>query len=118
VTTLLCVSTPISLRQQRYLVFIPEFNVQLLYLPVLKNVVADFLSCPSPTPELSGGIAALVVTDPVCSAVHCSSWFFAKQAACQLAFSAQLYQSNLEQTFFNLHNIFHPGTRLPAYCFF
>jgi hypothetical protein len=65
VTTLLCVSTPISLGQQRYLVFIPEFNVQLLYLPVLKNVVADFLSCPSPTPELSGGIAALAVMDPI-----------------------------------------------------
>ncbi len=28
--------------------FISEFNVQLLYLPGLKNVVADFLSDPPP----------------------------------------------------------------------
>ncbi len=38
------VSTPISPRQQRHLAFISEFNVQLLYLPGLKNVVADFMS--------------------------------------------------------------------------
>jgi hypothetical protein len=46
------VSTPISPRQQRHLVFISEFNVQLLYLPGLKNVVADFLSQPPPPPPL------------------------------------------------------------------
>jgi hypothetical protein len=42
------VSTPISPRQQRHLAFFSEFNVQLLYLPGLKNVVADFLSRPPP----------------------------------------------------------------------
>jgi hypothetical protein len=133
VTTLPYVSMPISLRQQRYLVFIAEFNVQLFYLPVLKNVFAGFLSRPSPIPEPSGRIAALVMTDPIDFKAMAAeqksyretqrllggtSWLFAKQAACQLAFSAQLYQSNLEKTFFNLQYIFHPGTRLPTYCFF
>jgi hypothetical protein len=42
VTALSCVSIPISPRQQRHLAFISEFNVQLLYLPGLKIVVADF----------------------------------------------------------------------------
>jgi hypothetical protein len=44
VTAISRVSTPISPRQQRHLAFISEFNVQLLYLPGLKNVVADFMS--------------------------------------------------------------------------
>jgi hypothetical protein len=48
VTALSRVSTPISPRQQRHLAFISEFNVQLLYLPGLKNFVADFLSRPPP----------------------------------------------------------------------
>jgi hypothetical protein len=52
VTALSCVLTPISPRQQRHLAFISEFNVQLLYLPGLKNVVADFMSRPSPPPPL------------------------------------------------------------------
>jgi hypothetical protein len=39
VTALSRVSTPISPRQQRHLAFISEFNVQLLYLPGLKNVI-------------------------------------------------------------------------------
>jgi hypothetical protein len=43
VTAISCISTPISPRQQRHLAFISEFNVQLLYLPGLKNVVADFV---------------------------------------------------------------------------
>jgi hypothetical protein len=42
VTAISCVSAPISPRQQRQLAFISEFNVQLLYLPGLKNVVSDF----------------------------------------------------------------------------
>jgi hypothetical protein len=41
VTALSRVSAPISPRQQRHLAFISEFNVQMLYLPSLKNVVAD-----------------------------------------------------------------------------
>ncbi len=63
VTALSCVSAPISPRQQRHLAFISEFNVQLLYLPSLKNVVSDFLS--SPTPQATGSVAATTATDPV-----------------------------------------------------
>ncbi len=36
----------------------------MLYLPVLKNVVADFLSRPSP-PEPTGNVAAAAAADPV-----------------------------------------------------
>jgi hypothetical protein len=43
---LLHISAPISPRQQRHLAFISEFNVQLLYLSGLKNVVADFFPAP------------------------------------------------------------------------
>jgi cleavage and polyadenylation specificity factor subunit 1 len=48
VTALTRVSVPISPRQQCHLTFISEFNVQMLYLPGLKIVVADFMSRPSP----------------------------------------------------------------------
>ncbi len=48
VTALSHVSAPILPLQQRHLAFISEFNVQMLYLPGLKNVIADFLSCPPP----------------------------------------------------------------------
>jgi hypothetical protein len=44
------------------LAFISEFNVQLLYLPGLKNVVADFLSRPTPPPFTGTVVAA---ADPV-----------------------------------------------------
>jgi hypothetical protein len=44
VSALTRVSIPISSRQQCQLAFISEFNIQMLYLPGLKNVVADFLS--------------------------------------------------------------------------
>jgi hypothetical protein len=37
----------IALRQQQHLAFISEFNVQMLYLPGLKNVVAEFLLLPT-----------------------------------------------------------------------
>jgi hypothetical protein len=36
----------------------------MLYLPGLKNIVADFLSQPSP-PELTGIVAAAAAADPV-----------------------------------------------------
>jgi hypothetical protein len=45
------------------LAFISEFNVQLLYLPGLKNVVADFLSRPNQT--TTGSVAATLAADPV-----------------------------------------------------
>jgi hypothetical protein len=42
VTALSRVSAPISPQQQCHLALISEFNVQMFYLPGLKNVVADF----------------------------------------------------------------------------
>jgi hypothetical protein len=63
VTAISRVSTPISPRQQRHLVFISEFNVQLLYLPGLKNVVADFM--PRPPPPSTGTVTATAAADPV-----------------------------------------------------
>jgi hypothetical protein len=45
------------------LAFISEFNVQLLYLPGLKNVVADFLSRPNQT--TTGSVAATLAADLV-----------------------------------------------------
>jgi hypothetical protein len=56
-------SAPISPRQQHHLAFISEFNVQLLYLPGLKNVVADFLSRPYQT--TTGSVAATSAADLV-----------------------------------------------------
>jgi hypothetical protein len=57
------ISAPISPRQQRHLAFISEFNVQLLYLSGLKNVVADFLS--RPLPESIETVVAMAAADPV-----------------------------------------------------
>jgi hypothetical protein len=45
------------------LAFISEFNVQILYLPGLKNVVADFLSRPNQT--TAGSVAATSAAYPV-----------------------------------------------------
>ncbi len=64
VSALSHVSIPISPRQQRQLAFISKCNTQMLYHPGLKNVVADFLSRPSP-PEPIGNVAAAVAADPV-----------------------------------------------------
>jgi hypothetical protein len=63
VTALSSVSDPVSPRQQCLLAFISEFNVQLLYLPGLKNVVADFLS--RPTPQVARSVATPTAADPV-----------------------------------------------------
>jgi hypothetical protein len=63
VTALSRVSTPISPTQQRHLAFVSEFNVQLLYLPGLKNVVADFLF--QPPPLSTGTVTATATADPV-----------------------------------------------------
>jgi hypothetical protein len=43
---------------------ISEFNIQMLYLPGLKNVVANFFSRPSPT-EPTENVAATAAADPV-----------------------------------------------------
>ncbi len=50
-------------QSQRHLAFISEFNVQILYLPGLKNVVADFLSRPNKT--TAGSVTATSAADPV-----------------------------------------------------
>jgi hypothetical protein len=63
VTAISRVSALISPRQQRHLAFISEFNVQLLYLPGLKNVAADFLSHPNQT--TAGSVPATTAADPV-----------------------------------------------------
>jgi hypothetical protein len=63
VTAISCVSAPISPRQQRHLALISEFNVQLLYLSGLKNVITDFLSHPNQT--AAGSVAAMSAVDPV-----------------------------------------------------
>jgi hypothetical protein len=48
------------------LAFTSEFNVQMLYLPSVKNVVADFLfRPPPPPPEPSGTVAAAAEADLV-----------------------------------------------------
>jgi hypothetical protein len=65
VTALSCIFAPISPRQQRHLAFISEFNVQMLYLSGLKNVIANFLSHPLPPPEPSETVAAAAEADPV-----------------------------------------------------
>jgi hypothetical protein len=54
---------PISRRLQGDLAFISEFNLQLLHLPGLKNVVADFLS--RPPPKSAGTVATTTAADPV-----------------------------------------------------
>ena len=56
---------PISQRQQRQLAFISEFNVAMLYLPGLKNVVADFLSSPFQPEPVGPTVAAAAAVDPI-----------------------------------------------------
>jgi hypothetical protein len=63
VTAISRISAPILPRQQCHLAFISEFNVQTLYLPGLKNVVADFLSRPNQT--TTGSVAIASAADPV-----------------------------------------------------
>jgi hypothetical protein len=45
-TTISRVTTPILPKKQHHLAFIYLFNVQMLYLPGLQNVIADV--CPAP----------------------------------------------------------------------
>jgi hypothetical protein len=62
VTAISRVSAPIS-PKQRHLAFISEFYVQLLNLPGLKNVVADFLSRPNQI--IAGSVASTTLADSV-----------------------------------------------------
>jgi hypothetical protein len=63
IVTAISLVSPILPRQQRHLAFISEFNVELLYLPSLKNVLSDILSRPNQT--TTGSVAATSATDPV-----------------------------------------------------
>ncbi len=67
VTALSHVSVPISPSQQRHLAFISVFNVQMFYLPGLKNVVAIFcLTLPHPpSQDFAETVATSVAADPV-----------------------------------------------------
>jgi hypothetical protein len=119
VTALSRVSTPISPRQQCHLAFISEFNVQLLYLPGLKNV-ADFFSRPPPPPLeqspprwrqiqwiLKRWPPSKTVAQKcsVCWAAHLLNWLSARQAlnawlaTFLLALFAQLFPSSSEKNF-------------------
>jgi hypothetical protein len=59
------VTAPISPGQQRHLAFISEFNVQMLYLPGLQNVVADFLSLPSLPLQSASDVTAAAEALPI-----------------------------------------------------
>jgi hypothetical protein len=63
VTALSHVSVPTAPRQQCHSALISGVNVQLLYFPGFKNVVADFLSCP--LPKSIETVATMAVADPV-----------------------------------------------------
>jgi hypothetical protein len=120
------------LRQQRHLAFISEFNVQMLYLPSLKNVVSNFFVPPPPPPEPSGTVAATTAADPVdfeamaaeqnrCTETQCllgssSLKIVFWQAGAQrlvgdvsTAFFALLSLKSSQKIFLKLHNILHPG---------
>ncbi len=108
------------------------FNIQMLYLTGLKNVVADFLSRPSPT-EPTGNVAAAAVADPVdfkaMAAEQNSSaethhlpgetslkLVFHQAGAHRRAgdvstavFCPIIPQKFHRDIFLNLHNILHPG---------
>jgi hypothetical protein len=126
VTALSRVPVPILLRQQRHLAFISKFIVQMLYLPGLKNVIADFLSPPLHLSclELSllwqrqiqlnskpWPLSKIVVQKrSVCLAVHLYKLRSDKQACLamfQLAFSTPLSQQNLGKTYFCICTISH-----------
>ncbi len=54
---------PFSPCQQHHLAFISEFNVQMLYLPGLQNVIADFLSRPASVPGNATAVAEAAPVD-------------------------------------------------------
>jgi hypothetical protein len=120
--------------QQCHLVFISEFNVQMLYLPGLKNFDANFLSRPSPPPpRFAETVAASAPADAVnfktiatkensCAEMH----RLLDRSSLQLVFrpaGAQRLAGNVSRggfcpivpqkfrkdIFFHFHNISHPG---------
>ncbi len=131
VTALSRVSVSISPRQQRHLAFISEFNVQLLYLPGLKNIVADFLS--RLPPQSTGTVAATAAADPLdfeemaAKKNHCAEMqrllggislklAFRQTGAQRLAgdISTSVFHPivplNFRKDIFdNFHNVAHPG---------
>jgi hypothetical protein len=62
-TALSRVSAPIF-RHDSSTTWLSKFHVQMLYLPGLKNVVADFLP-PPPPPKPSGTVTTTAAADPV-----------------------------------------------------
>jgi hypothetical protein len=112
VTALSLVSAPISVRQQRHLAFISEFNVQMLYLPDLKNAIANFLSHPPPSPEPSGTVAAAVEPDPVdfkamaTEQNHCAEM---QHLLCSSSFKLAFRQAGIQRLFGDVSTgVFYP----------
>jgi hypothetical protein len=120
----------LSPHQQHHLAFISEFNVQMLYLPGLKNIFADFLSRPSPHPQnllkqspprqrqiqsisklwQPSKIAAQKCS--ACLAAHPSNLLFAAGTQClagnvTTGVFRQLSQKNSEKTFSSICTTFH-----------
>jgi hypothetical protein len=118
-TAFSCVSAPILPQQQLLFALISEFNVQMLYLPGLKNVIGDFLFhwshlelLPPQRQQIQLTLKPWLLSKipvqkcSVCLAVHLSKLGFRKQAlnawlaTFQLEFSTPLSQQNSEETFF------------------
>jgi hypothetical protein len=59
------------------LALISEFNVQMLYLSDLQNLISDFLSHPSLSLEPTGEVATTSATAPTTS----RQWLLTKTAA-------------------------------------
>jgi hypothetical protein len=129
VTAISRVSAPIS-QQQRHWALISKFNVQLLYLPGLINVVANF--CPPPNQTTTGSVATMSEADPVdfeekaaeqnrCPetqrfpGTHPSNMLSTRQALnawlkmFPQAIFAQLPLKFRKSIFDHFHNVAHPG---------
>jgi hypothetical protein len=111
----------------------------MLYLPGLQNVVADFLSRPSPLPKPTGDVATTAVTMPIDFAQMAAKQNLCPEIQRLLGGSSltipfqqagihhlvgkvfnRCYSSGgtgkiQERHFFHLHNISHPG-RLASHC--
>jgi hypothetical protein len=78
-------------QHQRHLAFISEFRVQMLYLPNLKNTIANFLSHPPPSPE------PLELSSPQRSQIQLTSkpWPPSKTTAEKCSICFAVHPSNL-----------------------